>query len=148
VLTSILIGYPGERGISMAAKSTFWSIRVDSIDDSRKMIRESTIGFYAIAGIQAVVSLLLGMSMLLDAVLFAGLAFWLQRRQSRVAATLLLGLAALSIATTAMNQFGGGQGGRNIILSVIVFWVAVRAVVATYKWPRVLAQQPPSAIAG
>lgn len=74
----------------MSAKATFWSLRVASIDDARRMIRESAMGFYAIAGIQAVVSLLLGMSMLIDAVLFAGLAFWLQRSQSRIAASLLL----------------------------------------------------------
>jgi len=132
----------------MAPKSTFWSFRVESIDDARKMVRESAMGFYAIAGIQAVVSLLLGMSMLLDAVLFAGLAFWLQRRRSRVAASLLLGLAAISIVITAMNQFGGGTGGRNIVLSVIVLWAGVRAVVATYKLPRLLAQQPPPVVAG
>jgi len=132
----------------MAARSTFWSFRVESIDDARKMIRESVMGFYAIAGIQAVVSLLLGMSMLLDAVLFAGLAFWLQRAQSRVAATLLLGLAAIGIVMTAMNQFGGGQGGRNIVLSVIVLLAGVRAVVATYKLPRLLAQEPPAPVAG
>ena len=132
----------------MAAKSNLWSLRVESVDEARKTIRDSAMGFYTIAGIQALVSLLLGMSMLLDAVLFAGLAFWLQRTQSKVPASLLLGLAAIGIITTAMNQFGGGRGGRNIILSVIVFWVAVRAVVATYKLPRLLAQQPPPSVAG
>lgn len=132
----------------MATRSTLWSLRAESVDEARRMIRGSAMGFYAIAGIQAVISLLLGMSMLIDAVLFAGLAFWLQRTHSKIAATLLLGLAAISIVTTGMNQFGGGAGGRNIVLSVIVFWVGVRAVVATYKLPRLLAQQPPPVVAG
>lgn len=132
----------------MATRSTFWSLRAESVDEARRMIRESAIGFYTITGIQVVLSLLLGMSMLIDAVLFAGLAFWLQRTHSKIAATLLLGLAAISIVTTAMNQFGGGAGGRNVVLSVIVFWVGVRAVVATYKLPRLLAQQPPPVVAG
>ena len=129
----------------MATKPTFWSVRVESIEDARRMIRESAMGFYAIAGIQAVVSLLIGMSMLLDAVLFAGFAFWLHQTQSRVAASLLLALAAASIVTTVMNQVGSGTGGRNIVLSLIVLWVAVRAVVASYKLKHLLAQQPPAA---
>lgn len=132
----------------MATRSTLWSLRAESVDEARKMIRESAIGFYTVAGIQAVVSLLLGMSMLLDAVFFSGLAFWLQRTHSKIAATLLLGLAAISIVTTTINQFGDGAGGRNIVLSVIVFWVGVRAVVGTYKLPRLLAQEPPPVVAG
>ena len=132
----------------MATRSTFWSLRAESVDGAKRMIRESAMGFYTIAGIQAVISLLLGMSMLIDAVLFAGLAFWLQRTHSKIAASLLLGLAAISIVATAMNQVGGGAGGRNIVLSVILVWVGVRAVVATYKLPRLLAQQPPPVVAG
>jgi hypothetical protein len=126
----------------MATKSTLWSVRVESVDEARKMIRDSAMAFYAIAGIQAVVSLLLGLSTVVDAGLFAGLAFWLQRRKSRTAASLLLCLAALSVLSTASNQFGGGTGGRNVVLSVIVLWSAVRAVVATYKLPRLLAASP------
>lgn len=128
----------------MANTSTLWSLRAESVDAARRMIRESVMGFYTIAGIQVVISLLLGMSMLIDGTLFAGLAFWLQRTHSKIAATLLCGLAATSVVTTAMNQFGGGTGGRNIVLSVIVLWVSVRAVVATYRLPRLLAQSPPA----
>lgn len=132
----------------MVSKPSFWSLHLDSSGDAKNMIRESAMGFYAVAGIQAVVSLLLGMSMLLDAIIFASLAYWLQRSQSRVPATLLLGVAAIGVATTAMNQFGGGAGGRNIVLSLIVLWAAVRAVVATFKLPHLLPATPPAPVGG
>jgi len=104
--------------------------------------------FYTIAAIEAAVALLLGPSILLDAGLFAGLGIWLHRTNSRVAATLLLILAGISIVTTASNQFGGGQGGRNIVLAVIVFWIAIRAVFATYKLPALTREEALADVAG
>lgn len=130
----------------MAAHSTFWSMQVETADGARKMIRESAQAFYAVAAIQTVVAFFLGRSMLVDAAVYAGLGFWLQRGHSRVAATLLLLAATIGIATTAMNQFGGGQGSRNVVLAIIVLWAAVRAVIATYKLSR-LTQQERSPVA-
>src|SRR5262245_27260633 len=124
----------------MAAQSSAWSLRVDTVDEAKKMIRESAMGFYAIAAIQAVVALVLGLSMLVDAILFATFALWLQRTNSRIAATLLLLLSAIAIVTTAINKFGSGPGGRNIMLSLIILWLALRAAIATYKLPRLAAQ--------
>src|SRR5262249_22297057 len=132
----------------MAKRSAFWSLTVRSADDAKKMVRESAMGFYTIAAIEAAVALLLGPSILLDAGLFAGLGIWLHRTNSRVAATLLLILAGISIVTTASNQFGGGQGGRNTVLAVIVFWIAIRAVFATYKLPALTREEALADVAG
>jgi hypothetical protein len=112
-----------------------WSLKVETAEQARKAIRDAAMGFYAVAGIQAVVAIVLGVSMLWDAAVFAGLGFWLHRRNSRVAAVLLLVDAGIGIVVTGMNQFGGGQGGRNVVLALIVFWAALKAVIATFKLP-------------
>jgi hypothetical protein len=117
----------------MTEKRSAWSLTFDTADEASRGIRECAYGFYFIAGLQAVFSLVVGTSTLTDAALFALLAFWLHRRQSAVAAVLLLLLASASVLVTAYNKFGGGQGGGNIVLSVIVFWAGLRAVTACQK---------------
>jgi len=127
----------------MPAKKTAWSLQFDSADEARKAAKESAIAFYVLAGIQALVSLVLGWSILIDAVLFAALGVWLHLAHSRIAATLLLILAGAGAVTTLMNKFGMYQGGgSNVFLALIASWAAVRAVVATYKLPGLLKQQP------
>lgn len=86
----------GRKEEIIAGRSTFWSTRIDTAVDAKKMIRN------------------------VDAARSAGLGFWLHRSHSRVAATLLLVLAAVSIVVTVMDKFGGGQGGRNIGLAAII----------------------------
>ena len=116
-----------------SSKWSGWSLKVSTEEQALKAIRESAMGFYVVAGMQALMVLILGAFALIDASLFAGLGFWLHMRSSRTAATLLAILSAVSIGTTVWNQVTGDLGGRNVVLSVIVFWAAVRAVIATYK---------------
>jgi zinc-ribbon domain len=125
-----------------------WSLKVSTEEQARKAIRESAVGFYAVAGIQALASLFLGASVLIDAALFAGLGLWLHRKGSKVAATLLAILAAITIGTTFWNQVTGAFGGRNIVFSLIVFWAAVRAVIATYKHPALATRDGKLEVAG
>jgi hypothetical protein len=35
-------------------------------------------------------------------------------------------------------MFGGGEGGRNVVLAVMVLWASIRAVQATYKLPKLI----------
>jgi hypothetical protein len=120
------------------AKLEFWSLRINSIEDARKVIRESAIWFYVVAGILAAVAILARPLALVDAALLAGFAVWLHCSQSRIPATLLLCLAGISVVATASNQLDGRPGGQNVILAVALFWASVRAVAATYKLPGLL----------
>ncbi len=73
-------------------------------------------------------------SLIADAVVIAVLATILFRRRSRVAAVLLLLVSTLILALTILNKMGvTDQGGTNIVVAVICFWAAVRALEATFK---------------
>jgi hypothetical protein len=37
---------------------------------------------------------------------------------------------------TMMNKLGGGEGGRNVLLSAFLLWAGVRAAVAAYRLPK------------
>jgi len=131
----------------MTGREGRWSLAVENEADARKLIRESAMAFYVVAAIQAFAAVFVGTSMLWDAALFAGLALWLQRRLSRAAAVLLVLDSGYGIVATAINRLGGGQGGTNIVLALIVFWAAVRAVVATFKLSKFRSSEPQTATA-
>ena len=115
-----------------------WINKIKTIDQAKSIIRDTSKGFYAIAVIMALASFILGGWLLLDSAICAGLGFWLQRRDSLIAATILLIYSLYAIIHTTMNKFGGGEGGRNIVLAVMVLWASIRAVQATYKLPKII----------
>jgi len=86
---------------------TQWSLRMATEQEARKAIQDSAKAFYVLAAIQAVLAFALGPSALWDAGLLAVLGFWLQRRESKVAAVLLLLASAYGIYATGVNRFGG-----------------------------------------
>jgi serine/threonine protein kinase len=137
---------PDRRPSKRPSKPTAWSsLRVSTKQEAHKAIGDSAKAFYVVAGMQALASIIFGPSSLIDGALFAGLSAWLHKKSSRTAATLLASLSALSIGTTAWNLVAGEIGGRNVVLSLIVFWAAVRAMVATYKLPALSERQWPIA---
>jgi hypothetical protein len=120
--------------------SGFSSWRINSEGQARKAIRESVIGLYAVAGIQAIAFLYLAIAeslilyeAALSAFLLSGLGLWMHKTKSKIAATFLLVLSTMSVGTTMWNRFGGGEGGQNIILALMILGLAIRAAVATYK---------------
>lgn len=115
-------------------KKKGWVTKIESREDALKMVKDTSTGFFVVAGIIAAISFVLGPSLLVDAVLYAVGAFFLRRYNSRVAAVLLLILASASAAVTFANMAGANLGGgNNAFLAVIIFWAAIRAVEATYK---------------
>jgi hypothetical protein len=66
-------------------------------------------------------------------VVYAILAGVLLKWKSRIAAVLLSIMTFDALITTFSNRFGGGDGGKNIILALFVFWLTVRLVKATFK---------------
>lgn len=115
-----------------------WSLSVVTPEQAETNIRESANAFYVLAGLQALLSFAIGAAAIWDALLFAVLALWLKRRRSAVAAVLLLLDSCYGVYATALNQFGGGSGGKNVVLSIIMVWIALRATMAATKLPRLL----------
>lgn len=66
--------------------------------------------------------------------LFAG--FFLNKRRSRAVAVMLLVYALLTLALTIANKLGFTQGGTNILLALVVGYLAVRAISATWFYQR------------
>jgi hypothetical protein len=116
------------------AKKKVWFSKIESRDDALKMVKDASMAFFFIAGLQAALSFLLGYEILFDAVIYAVGGFFLRRSNSRVAAVILLLLAIVSIGVTFANKVGANLGGgSNIFLALIVLWAAIRAVEATFK---------------
>jgi len=117
-----------------------WFAAIATREEALKTINETALGFFALAGIQTVMSLFLianrdnvGLDLLIDVPLYVGLAAWLKWGRSRTAAVLLLIVASISVVTTVLGQLKIIDGGRNMVLAGIVSWTAVKAVEATFK---------------
>jgi len=115
-------------------KKSFMAAKIVLREDALAMVKEASTAFFFIAGLEAVLSFLVGFSILFDAAVFAIGAFFLRRFNSRAAAVVLLLLAIAATASTVGNRLGGNYGGGgNVFLACIVLWVAARAVEATFK---------------
>ena len=119
---------------SKPPKKNAWFGKIETKEEAIKVIKNSSNGFYFLAALQIVIGyFLLGLPAIIDGVMFGVLAFLLRQFRSMVVAVLLLLLSVGGVVVTAMNQFGGGTGGRNTILALIIIWVSVRAMQATFK---------------
>ncbi len=115
-------------------KKNIWFGEIETREEALKVIKDASNGFYFFAGLQIVLGyFIMGASAIVDGVIFAVLAFLLRKFNSMVIAIFLLLLSVAGIVITGINRFGGGTGGRNIILAVIMVWVSVRAIQATFK---------------
>lgn len=116
-------------------KRNNWFGKIETREESLKIIKDSSNGFIFLAALQIVIGYFLsGLPAIIDGVIFAVLALLLRRFKSILVAVLLLLLSVGGIVVTAINRFGGGTGGRNIILALIMIWVSIRAVQATIKF--------------
>ena len=107
---------------------------IESREDALKVAKDASTAFFLIAGLQALLSFVIGFSILLDAAFYLGGGFFVRRFHSRAAAIVLLLLAGISAAVTVGNRMGADLGGgKNVVLALIVFWAAIRAVEATFK---------------
>ena len=115
-------------------KKKTWLSKIESREDALKIIKETSMGFFILAGLQAVLSFWLGFSILFDAVIYVVCGFFLRRHNSRAAAVALLLLSILGAGVTFANKAGANLGGgNNIFLALIILWAAIRAVESTFK---------------
>jgi hypothetical protein len=108
--------------------------RIETREDALKMARDAAWGFLFVAGLHAVLGVLMLPSVLVDAVALALLGLILMKWQSRTAAVLLLLVSTAQAGVTVLNRMGvTAWGGKNIVLAIIMLIVAARAVEATFK---------------
>lgn len=108
--------------------------KLEAKSDAEKTAKDCAYGFYAIAAIQTALSFFLSFSVLLDAALYTICGFFILKKHSRFAAVFSLLLAVGGLFVTFANITGANLGGgNNIFLALIVAWVAIRAVEATFK---------------
>ena len=117
-----------------AGKKRGFFSSIESREDALKVAKDASTAFFLIAGLQALLSFVIGFSILLDAAVYLVGGFFVRRFHSRAAAIVLLLLAGISAAVTVGNRMGADLGGgKNVVLALIVFWAAIRAVDATFK---------------
>ena len=109
-------------------------LKINSRESALKVVRDTSLAFFFLAALQVAVSFLLGFGLLFDAIVYAICAFCIRRFNSRAASIIVLIFATVALGVTIANKFGGQLGGgNNIILGIIIFWSAIRAVEATFK---------------
>ncbi|AMP02725.1 hypothetical protein [Collimonas pratensis] len=108
--------------------------KIDSRESALKAVKDTSLAFFFVAALQAAFSFVLGYGLLLDAITYAICAFLIRRFNSRAASIIVLIVATVAVGITIANLFGQKLGGgNNIILCIIIFWSAIRAVEATFK---------------
>jgi hypothetical protein len=103
-------------------------------EDALQMINDAAIGFFLVAGVQAGILLLTQHPVSMMALIYALLAVVLLKWKSRVVAILLFVAAATSLIMIILNLLGVlTEGDTNLVLTLLLLWVAIRAVEATFK---------------
>lgn len=108
--------------------------KIETRDDALKVVKDASIGFFAVAVLQALLGAFLAPSLLIDAAILTVLAAGLMKWHSRAAAVALVLVSGGEALVTVLNRLGiMAQGGKNVVLAFIMLVVAIRAVEATYK---------------
>lgn len=109
--------------------------KIETREEALDVIKDSSNGFFVVAGIQIVIGIILMPSIILDGVVFAVLGLMLRQLNSRIVAVLLLLVSIGSFVMTSMNKFGvTSEGGGNIFLAGLMVYVSIRAIQATFKY--------------
>jgi hypothetical protein len=112
--------------------------RIDTAEHALMAVRSIAKAFLWLAMAASVIGLLFqGPVLLVDTIIWAGLGFWLLRRQSRIAACLLLALAIIPLIRWAFvffTQHFYPFGGGNIFLGMAILAMAWRATYSTFRY--------------
>lgn len=129
-------------------KSANWSLwpALETPEDATNDLAFLTKIIYVFAAVQFVLVTVLVMMQgqftmsVADPFFIAAIAFTINRKRSRLAATVLLCYAFFIIFFTFMTRIGnpieGSHGGRNIFLSMLFFYIALRALRSTIFYHR------------
>ena len=116
--------------------------RIETREDALKLVRDGSIAFLVLAGLEALIGVFLAPAMLLDAAIVAVLALIIWKAQSRVGAVALLLVTGAEAVITVLNRIGAtSSGGSNVFLAVLMLILSIRLVEATFRLAR---PQPPA----
>jgi len=111
--------------------------RIETREDALKLVRDGSIAFLVLAGLQALIGVFIAPGMLLDAAIVAVLALIIWKAQSRVGAVALVLLTGAEAVITVLNRIGAmSSGGSNVFLAIIMLILSIRLVEATFKLAR------------
>ena len=106
--------------------------KIENKEDALKVTKDASGGFFAMAGLQAVGSIFLGPSGLIDAIVWASFAAMLRAWKSRIVAVLSLLMSVAVAVITMLNVLGvTHEGGGNMYIVIFMLLVSIRAVQAT-----------------
>jgi hypothetical protein len=130
------------RSVPQKSKSNWFKV-IRTKEEALKTVRDTSAAFFFIALLQGAVGIWMAIQYpdsgfdigetMIDVTIYALFAAWLRWGQSRAAALVLLITATVALGTTIAAQLKIIQGGKNVVLALIVFWAAVKAVEATFK---------------
>lgn len=118
---------------SSPKNKNIWFAKIETKEDALLQIKNAAYSFYFVAALQVILGLFFIPAAIIDGLIFALLAFLLMKFNSTAAAIILFLLSVSAVIFTAINKFGGGAGGTNIFLAIIIVWVSFRAMQATSK---------------
>jgi hypothetical protein len=107
---------------------------IDNREEALKTIKESAYVFLFIAILNGVTGFFISSLLIGYAIIFSILAILLLWLKSRIVAVLLLLVSGSSLVMTLLRNFNSTKaGGPSIILAIIVFWISIKALEATFK---------------
>jgi hypothetical protein len=110
-----------------------WLSNIKCREDALKVIKQSSMLFYVLAGLNMVLFFIIGwISILFVAVILALGGFFLRKFYSRIAAVIMLLFALFSLGVAIANTVSSGSGGIRIIIVMVMLLSAVRAVDAVF----------------
>ncbi len=112
-------------------EKAWWRLTILSVDHARQIIAEVSWTFIVIGIILVIFALWLPDNFnILDGALFLFLGAMLGARKSLWVSVLMVIVTAIGVYTTGYSKFTGAPGGTNIILAIIIFYAAVKALLA------------------
>jgi len=134
---------PDEAASARKTSKSNWFKAIHTREEALKTIKDSSSVFFFLAVLQAAIGLWLATQYpnsgfelgeaMIDVAIYAVGAAWLRWGRSRTAATILLITAIVALGTTIAAQLKIIEGGKNVVVALIVFWTAIKAVEATFK---------------
>lgn len=117
---------------------------ISSAEDAHSQIVSATKGLWVLVAIQAVLLVILGvlsdatlaLNSTLDLLALAACAWFLPRTHSRVLSVVLVLIAVGALVASLLAKLGVIDGGRNLILALVLFVASLQIARSAFAWHR------------
>ncbi len=124
-----------EKKDKLAVLKTTWFGAIKTKDEAIRAIKESSNGFYAVAGLDIIIGIFLWKFYIIEGIIYLATSTILRFLKSRATAIVLFLISIAATISTIINSVNRTNGGgRNIFLALIVLGMSIRAIQATYKF--------------